>query len=227
VVDFRGRVHPFGLVVYKHVIWDWNGTLMDDAWLCVDIMNGILGRRGRGPITLNAYRGLFQFPVQRYYDALEFDPVRDPFLTLSHEFIDEYERRRTECGVFAGAEALLAAWLSAGVDQVILSAYRQDTLVEIVGHYGLARFFNQLLGLDNIYAEGKLGLAERHAASVHHEPHDLLLIGDTEHDAEVAERIGADCILVSHGHNSADRLRQTGWPVVESLAQIAAMASRA
>ena len=30
------------LTAYAHVIWDWNGTLLDDAWLCVDVMNGVL-----------------------------------------------------------------------------------------------------------------------------------------------------------------------------------------
>ncbi|NCY21717.1 HAD family hydrolase, partial [bacterium] len=31
---------------YRHLIWDWNGTLLDDAWLCREIMNGQLRRRG-------------------------------------------------------------------------------------------------------------------------------------------------------------------------------------
>ncbi|MGE9295451.1 MAG: HAD family hydrolase [Puniceicoccales bacterium] len=212
---------PLSHVAYKHVIWDWNGTLMDDAWLCVDIMNGILERRGRGPLELAAYREQFQFPVQRYYETLGFDPEQDPFSQVSHEFIDAYEQRRTECHVFEGAAALLGEWRDAGLDQVILSAYRHETLVEIVHHYGLTDYFSQLLGLDNIYAEGKLALAEQHAATVHHEPHDLLLIGDTLHDAEVARRIGADCLLVAHGHNSPARLKSTGFPVVNSLSEIA------
>ena len=32
---------------YRHVIWDWNGTLLDDAWLCVEVLNGLLARRRR------------------------------------------------------------------------------------------------------------------------------------------------------------------------------------
>ena len=31
---------------YGHIIWDFNGTLMDDAWLCIEVMNEMLSRRG-------------------------------------------------------------------------------------------------------------------------------------------------------------------------------------
>ncbi|GHB90706.1 HAD family hydrolase [Cerasicoccus arenae] len=205
---------------YKHVIWDWNGTLMDDGWLCVEIMNSLLARRGLETVEMDFYRANFQFPVQRYYDTLGFDSEQDPFSVISHEFIDAYELRRTECQLYPGVVDALARWHEAGVEQVILSAYRQPKLIEIVAHYGLSDYFDRLIGLDNIYAEGKTGNAQLHAASIPHEPHELLLIGDTVHDFEVAEAIGADCLLIAHGHNDVDRLRMTGSPVVESLAEI-------
>ena len=30
---------------YSHILWDWNGTLLDDAWLCVEVMNSMLAER--------------------------------------------------------------------------------------------------------------------------------------------------------------------------------------
>lgn len=209
-------------MAYKHVIWDWNGTLMDDGWLCVEIMNSLLAKRGRDPVTMDFYRTYFQFPVQRYYDVLGFCPETDPFSVISHEFIDAYELRRTECGLYDHAVEALRHWRDIGVEQVILSAYRQPKLVEIVAHYGISDYFDRLIGLDNIYAEGKTGNAQLHVASIPHAPHELLLIGDTVHDFEVARAIGADCLLVAHGHNAADRLRATGANVAESLAEVIA-----
>ncbi|MEO0794027.1 MAG: HAD family hydrolase [Verrucomicrobiota bacterium] len=211
------RLNFLIIVAYKHVIWDWNGTLMDDSWLCLEIMNGILTRRGREPIQLEDYRENFQFPVQRYYDWLQFDPSEDPFSKVSHEFIDAYEQRRTECRLFDGVVDALAYWHQDGIEQVVLSAYRHNTLIEIVTHYGLTGYFDRLIGLDNIYAEGKSDLAESHAASLRHEPHEVLLIGDTVHDAEVAAKIGADCVLIADGHNSLPRLLATGCPVVPTI----------
>lgn len=205
---------------YKHVIWDWNGTLMEDGWLCVEIMNGLLTRRGRPPVTMDFYREHFQFPVQGYYDLLGFDAEVDPFTAISHEFIDAYELRRTECALYLGVQEALGHWRAVGVEQVILSAYRQPKLVEIIAHYGLGHYFDRLIGLDNIYAAGKTGNAQLHVQTIPHEPHELLLVGDTVHDFEVARAIGADCVLISHGHNSGDRLRATGAPVVNSLEEL-------
>ena len=58
---------------YQHIIWDWNGTLLNDAWLFVDIMNGVLSNRKLPLITVDDYRKLFCFPVKDYYKKLGFD----------------------------------------------------------------------------------------------------------------------------------------------------------
>ena len=34
------------LTAHRHLIWDWNGTLLDDLDLSVDVMNTLLARRG-------------------------------------------------------------------------------------------------------------------------------------------------------------------------------------
>ena len=48
----------------KHVIWDWNGTLLDDAVLCVEVMNVVLARRKLPPLTAERYADRFRFPVR-------------------------------------------------------------------------------------------------------------------------------------------------------------------
>ena len=45
----------------------------------------------------------------------------------------------------------------------------------------------------------------------------ILMIGDTIHDSEVAERLGIDCVLVSIGHVNKSRLLKTGREVFDSL----------
>ena len=35
-----------GVKTIKHMVWDWNGTLMNDVGLCLDITNQMLQRRG-------------------------------------------------------------------------------------------------------------------------------------------------------------------------------------
>jgi phosphoglycolate phosphatase len=207
-------------VAYRHVIWDWNGTLLDDAWLCLEVMNGLMDRRAMQPVTAEFYQREFGFPVIDYYRKLGFDLERDPFDRISHEFIGAYNRRRLECQLFPEVRATVEAVHTRGLGQVILSAHEQRTLAELVGLLGLSAYFSQLIGLDNIYAASKAANGRAHMASLPHAPHEVLLVGDTTHDYEVACEIGADCVLLEGGHQSRARLEACGVPVLGSHAEV-------
>ena len=92
---------------YQQIIWDWNGTLWNDTWLCVEINNHMLERRGLPPITLEMYRAKLCFPVTDYYCQLGFDYETDPYSHLAEEFIAEYEQRRFECDLHPEARELI------------------------------------------------------------------------------------------------------------------------
>ena len=202
---------------YRHVIWDWNGTLLDDAWLCVDCMNGLLRRRGLEELTVERYQETFDFPVVEYYRRLGFDFTRETFEAAGTEFIVEYERRKTECDLQPHARETVAALRAAGLTQSVLSAYRQDTLERFVTHFGLRESFLRLVGLQDHYAAGKVDLGRRWIAELPNAASEVLMVGDTTHDAETARAMGVDCVLVPGGHNTVERLESCGVPVLGSL----------
>jgi phosphoglycolate phosphatase len=117
-------------------------------------------------------------------------------------------------------EQLLPAVAAAGISQSILSAYRQQTLVEIVAHFDLTRHFVRLNGLDNIYAHSKAELGRAWLRELALPPNEVLLVGDTLHDLEVARELGTDCILVAAGHHPPERLRGGHDRVVSTLADL-------
>lgn len=204
----------------RHIVWDWNGTLLDDLDLCIDIMNGILRRRGLPGIDRARYHAVFDFPVRNYYAQLGLDATEPGFHELSVEFISEYDRRRFETGLHPNAEALLDAIVASGRTQSILSAYRHETLCEIVDHFGLTSRFARLSGLDNIYAASKSALGRRCIAELGIAPGDVLMIGDTLHDFDVATEMGVHCVLVAHGHHPLDRLAARCEHVVADLSEL-------
>lgn len=205
---------------YKHLIWDWNGTLMNDTWLCVEVLNSILERRRMPRVSVDAYRTQFEFPIIAYYKRLGFDLDADPFEAISVEFNNEYDRRREECLLHEDAWKILESHAQAGRSQSILSASLHERLEEIIEFYQLTSFFHHLLGLGNIYAEGKIALGRQCINSLDYDREEILLIGDTVHDFEVATECGIDCVLVSHGHQHEERLDACGVPVFESLRAI-------
>ena len=206
---------------YRHIVWDWNGTLLNDAWLCVEIVNRLLTERGKAPVTLEQYAEIFDFPVSDYYRKIGFDYESEPFEKLAIDFIEEYERRRAECRLQPGASEVLKALNDAGFAQSVLSAYNQIRLEEAVTAFGLRPFFSRLAGLDDHYAAGKaergkdlLDLLDLPASSI-------LLVGDTRHDYVVAGEMGIDCLLIPGGHCSKERLLSCDVPVLDSLSELA------
>ncbi len=61
------------------LIWDWNGTLLDDVTLCNDCLNQLLEAHGYPQRYDRAgYRELFGFPIEDYYRCAGFDFSRHP-----------------------------------------------------------------------------------------------------------------------------------------------------
>jgi phosphoglycolate phosphatase len=134
--------------------------------------------------------------------------------------MDEYEERKFSAGIFDGAEKVLRYIKSNGIGQSILSAYKHDTLIKIVAHYDLFHFFDNVCGLDNIYASSKVYLGIKLMSKLQLHKHEVVFIGDTLHDLEVAKSIGADCILIANGHQSKEALTKSNILVVDDISKL-------
>jgi phosphoglycolate phosphatase len=202
------------------VIWDWNGTLLNDTAPCIASMNHMLARRGMPLLTENRYKELFRFPVQEYYVDLGFDFSRESFALLSVEFISLYRELQTEAGLHEGALELLEAFRKRKMKQVILSAMERITLIGDVRARGIDGFFDDILGLDDHYAKGKAEIAKEFLLSSPYRPQEIVMLGDTRHDFEVASILGCTCILIAQGHHPLHKLLTTGAPVQKNLAGV-------
>lgn len=210
----------------RHVIWDWNGTLLDDAWLCVEVMNALLSEHGLPLVDEARYQALFSFPVVDYYRKLGFDFERTPFEQVGTAFIHGYQARQHECELQDGAHHVFDALKAKGISMSVLSASQQSRLEAQSRHLGVTEKFVKLVGLDHHYADGKLELGRQWLAELAHAPDEVLLIGDTDHDLHVAQTLGMQCIVVPSGHQSAQRLEQAGARLVASLREIADLLSK-
>jgi phosphoglycolate phosphatase len=207
---------------YQHIIWDWNGTLLDDVELCADIMNNLLKTRSLPTITLEKYREIFTFPVKDYYIKAGHDFVSESFEKIGKDFIDEYENRKAGCTLYPLAVEVLQIIRSLNIKQHLLSAYKQSNLEDIIKHFGIEEYFNSVRGLDHIYADGKMELGRQLMTDIsgNGTGNKVLLIGDTIHDYEVAQGLNTDCILVSNGHQNNEKLKSLNIPVYNNLEEI-------
>jgi len=207
-------------VNFKHVIWDWNGTLVDDTWLFVDIMNGVLKNRNLPPITLQDYRDVFDFPVKDYYTKLGFNFDEEPFESSGLDFIKIYNRRKFEPKLFEDTLTTLNGLKKLGYTHSILSAQNTTTLQQSVKHYNLHNIFDYINGLDDYYAIGKIEQGKHLIQNLNYNKDEIIMIGDTEHDYDVSHAIGIQCFLIDRGHNSTERLRTKQDNIFSSFAKV-------
>ena len=185
---------------------------------------GRLARRGLPLLQgREPYRDIFTFPVREYYTAAGLDLSAEPFESLAVEWTGLYHRFYPRCGLFPAAREVLQAVGEMGLEQAIVSASHQQALDSQVEEQGLGGFFQALLGISDIYAGSKAGLAQRYLESQGVPPEQALFVGDTLHDWEVAQEAGCSCVLLAQGHQSRALLGTAGVPVLVGLSQVPAL----
>jgi phosphoglycolate phosphatase len=204
----------------RTIIWDFNGTLLNDMQVCVDCMNIMLGERGLAKLDLERYRQIFTFPVREYYEKLGFDFNREPFEIPAHQFIDHYRVHLTEAPLHAGVIDLLDQLKKRRIRHVILSAMEQALLEDTLEKKGILGHFDKVVGIRDHLADGKLEMARELVASLGEDLSGLYLVGDTTHDYEVAAGANIPCLLIAHGHQSPERLRPLSCQVVNDLEEL-------
>lgn len=207
----------------RQVLWDWNGTLLDDLWYAINVRNRVFPAFGLPTIdSIEEYYRQFTFPVRLYYERAGVTDAN--FDQVAHAWMDEYVRGCSSIPLHGDAVQTVRALKEAGIRQVVLSASQLDILGSQLACYpALQGCFYRVLGLSDIYARSKEAIGCAYLQDCGIPAVQSVMIGDTLHDADVARAMGAQCILVARGHQSRETLETAGVPVCESLARAADM----
>ena len=190
---------------YTHIIWDFNGTILDDVQVSIESANRLLRSHGLPVIhTVEEYREKFGFPIIDYYRRMGFDFEVTPYDELAVEWVAYYLEEKKKASVFGDIPTVLQRLREKGIAQIILSATETGMLEGQVRELGIRDYFDTLLGLSNIHAYSKEEIGRDWIAT--HPEAVPLMIGDTDHDAKVADAMGIDCILLACGHQQRAHL---------------------
>lgn len=207
----------------RQVLWDWNGTLLDDLTYAIGVRNRTFPAFGLPRIgSVAEYHRQFTFPVRRYYERA--GVTDETFVAVAHAWMAEYVRGFDAVPLHGDAVETLARFAAAGVRQAVLSATRRDMLESQIARFPIRAYFTDVLGLSDIYARSKEAVGLDYLARCGVPAASTLMIGDTLHDAEVARAMGTGCVLVARGHQSRETLLTAGVPVMDTLLEAAAWA---
>lgn len=196
------------------ILWDWNGTLINDRVLTLDIENELFVRRGYPLVTMETYLDHFTFPVVNYYKWLGVS--EEDFAEMNDLWLNAYRSRCGQCGLHPAALEAARRLHANGHRQVIISASEQELLRrQVAGYPELDGVFDQVLGLRDSLARSKVQRALEFLEEDGVDPAEAVFLGDTCHDAETAHAIGCRCVLICGGHQSQKVLETAGVPVAE------------
>ena len=185
----------------RHVVWDWNGTLLDDLPQIHKAVNDALEVVDGPCLTLDEYMAKFARPLSGFYRRVlnrelgpgEWAAVDERFKVSYHEYLPD--------AVLAPnvADALRVV-AEEGTSQSILSMYPHDYLGPLVKRMGLAGFFDDIQGCSEQKGESKAGMFAEHVRTVAPEtpPGQVVMIGDTIDDVRAAHAAGSGGVFVSH-----------------------------
>lgn len=205
---------------FKHIVWDWNGTILNDADACAKAVNDMFEKRNLGKVTLEDYRKKIVFPVINLYQKSGFDLEKEDYQDICTEYIRNYLKYSAGITLHKDSVLVLDEFRKKGMIQHIVSASGNDILKKQVSCYGVEQYFTNILGQADNRADSKINLARKLVRLTGDKPDEMLFIGDTIHDFEVANEVGFRCALVSNGHCSEERLTATGAPVFASLSEL-------
>lgn len=209
----------------RHVVWDWNGTLLEDLPLVVESVNVALTEHGLPSITIADYTASYTRPVRRFYEVLLGREVSaDEWVRIDTVFHDTYATAVVErATLMDGAREALAAVDASHASQSLLSMYPHHLLLPLVDHFGLDSHFEVVHGLVGAGGGPKLPHLERHLEEMLHlhgdDPTRVLVVGDAIDDALAAQHLGSRAVLLASGSHPRAELEATGAPVVDSLSE--------
>ncbi|HEY4017243.1 MAG TPA: HAD hydrolase-like protein [Pseudonocardiaceae bacterium] len=212
------------LTEVKHIVWDWNGTILDDNDAVVRAVNLVCAEFGRAPIDLDFWRATYRRPLTDCYtDLLGRLVSADDWALIDRIYHDEYHRLLDTCRLATGVPAELRRWQASGRGQSLLSMWFHEQLVSLVGEYALTDLFVRIDGLRGVGGGSKTEHLVEHLAAQGLNAADVLVIGDVTDDADAAAHVGAQCVLVTTGVMNRATLVARGVPVVDSIAEAIAL----
>ncbi|MFA6801290.1 MAG: HAD-IA family hydrolase [Acholeplasmataceae bacterium] len=190
----------------KYIFWDFNGTILDDAFLCYEILNKMLKEVNRPTVTFEKYLMIFDFPVKDYY-AKVYDLNETSFDVLAKRFIELYQPLSLNAPLHKNVVEVIKYFKEKGYKNIILSASEINNLKAQLKHFKIDDLFDEILGTSNVYAKGKIDIAKTYIKENKINIEDSVMIGDTLHDAKIAKILGAKPILFTKGHQHPSRLK--------------------
>ncbi len=202
----------------KYIFFDFNGTILNDVWLGLKLINDFLNDQNKPNINLEKYKMIFGFPIKQYYLDAGLDFSNTSFEEMALIYNDRYMSQSLECKLFDDVIDTLKYLKNKGCCLICLSSTEYNNLVFQLKYYNIYDLFDYVIGTSNYEGGSKSRLGYNFVRDNNIDSKECLVVGDTLHDLEVANLIGCDAVLFTKGHQDKSRLKK--HKMIDNLSEI-------
>ena len=203
--------------MFRSLILDWSGTLVDDSGPTLTATNAVLSAYGKKPMSWENFRESFRLPYSEWYE----DHVPGVSLVeLEEHFRHSFDASEESVTPLNGTREFLEWCSENGIRLFVLTSMNSEIFSEQVKRFGFQRHFEAVYSgiIDKRKVIAELiqdkGLVKEETAYV----------GDMLHDIETAHFGGVSSVAVLSGYDPLEKL-ETGEPtfIISSIKSLHAM----
>ncbi|GGI31273.1 MULTISPECIES: HAD family hydrolase [Bradyrhizobium] len=195
------------------LVFDWNGTLLDDTYALLQTTNAILDRFGHATIDMSTFREHCDVPLSLLYRSLGMS--QDEVATVDRDgsaiFHDTYEPLAGKADLREGARRVLELAHQEAASSIIVSNHIVDPLRSQLRRLGIDDYINDVLAFENRTTQYKsMSKGERlrlYMQKNNLKPASTFIIGDMPVETDIARNLGLVSISITGGFVSESRLR--------------------
>ena len=186
----------------KFVVWDWNGTLLDDTGVVLAVVNIVLGKLNKAPITLRTLQECqacfheHERPIEQFYRNVGLTDDEIPFIR-EHErnlFHEHYETLADKASLRDGAVNILNLLRAHGISNIIVSNHIADQIDRLLIRHGIRDYFGDIIAYADRHIHARdatKGDKLRHYIDEKGlNAANAIIIGDTKEEIDIARASG-------------------------------------
>jgi phosphoglycolate phosphatase-like HAD superfamily hydrolase/8-oxo-dGTP pyrophosphatase MutT (NUDIX family) len=185
--------------MFRNLIFDWSGTLVDDLGPVIEATNAVLGKYAITPLDREEFRRAFRLPYQDFYaEQLPGIPLEE----LEGHFRPAFDAAITPVTILPHAREKLEWCTALGIRAFVLTSMDTLAFERQMDDFGLRHHFEATYSGVLDKREIIHQILQTHDLN----PAETAFVGDMTHDVETARHGGISSIAVLTGYNHAEIL---------------------
>ncbi|MCX5592161.1 HAD-IA family hydrolase [Alcaligenes endophyticus] len=199
---------------YSAVVFDWDGTVMDSTHSIATAIQLAAADIGLAVPSLEQASWVIGLSLESalYRAVPDLDAERMPLFIQRYRF--HYFQRDPHLKLFDGILPLLGELKQQGALLAVATGKSREGLNRVLQQSSLSHLFDSTRCADETRSKPDPEMLHQILFELNLDPEQVLMVGDTAHDIEMAKRANMDSLAVTYGAHDLSTLEQASPTVL-------------